>query len=117
MVLSRSATRLSRSLLPADASAAVPAPESVAAPVPTPEELVEVEDWDEEDDEVEEVHAEEVHLKLKRYLKLKMHLLKLEMHMLKLHKVKRKTKLDMEGHLNLELYHHHCHRLSQRSGL
>ena len=58
MVLTRSAAR---SLLPANASAAVPAPDPVAAHVSAPiaeedpqeeepEELVLVEDWDEEDD-------------------------------------------------------------------
>ena len=58
MVLTRSAAR---SLLPADTSTVVPAPEPVAAPVPAPvaeedpqeeepEELILVEDWDEEDD-------------------------------------------------------------------
>ena len=98
MVLTRS---IARSLLLADASAAVPAPEPVAAPAPVPvaeedppeedpEELVQVEDLTEEDDE-------EIHLKL-------------EMHLLRPHK------LDMEDHLDLEQYHHrHC-RLSQRRG-
>ena len=62
MVLTR---RVARNLLPADASAAVPAPEHVAAPVPKedpqeegPEELVQVEDLTEEDDE-KEIHLED----------------------------------------------------------
>ena len=65
MVLTRS---VARSLLPANASAAVPAPEPVAAPAPVlvagddppeedPEELVQVEDLTEEDDE--EIHIED----------------------------------------------------------
>ena len=60
MVLTRSATRLSSSPLPVDASATVPAPEPVAAPVPipVPEELVQVEDLTEEDDE-KEIHFED----------------------------------------------------------
>ena len=96
MVLTRS---VARSLLPADASAAVPAPEPVAAhalvlvaeedpPEEDPEELVQVEDLTEEDDE-------EIHLKL-------------EMHLLRPHK------LDMEDHLDQELYRR---RLSQTHGL
>ena len=98
MVLTRSAAR---SLLPADASTAVPVLECVAAPAPVlvaeedapeedPEELVQVEDLTEEDDE-------EIHLKL-------------EMHLLKPHK------LDMEDHLYQELYHHRRRCLSQRRG-
>jgi len=98
MVLTRSVTR---SLLPTDASAAVPAPEPVAAPAPVsvveedppeedPEELVQVEDLTEEDDE-------EIHLKL-------------EMHLLRPHK------LDAEDHLDLEQYHYRRRCLSQRSG-
>ena len=67
MVLTRS---VARSLLPADASAAVLAPEPVAAPAPVivaeedpseedPEELVHVEDLTEEDDEEEMIHLED----------------------------------------------------------